>query len=364
MTLTNSTFDVAGQGSGGAESNIGFGAGATGTLTLNGASTYALTSRTGGTTMFLGFEGGSGNLAVNAGSQVSMSTAGNSSLAFVGFSGNGSLNVNGGTFAAADSGTGANENALVLVGYGNGSNGTVTVNNGGVLEANAANGNIGAVVAGLSGGTGALTVSGAGSTVEASTAIGVGANGTLGVVDGGVLEAPSVEASGGGDLFGNSEIEGNLTDSGGQVDVGDGSPFDIASLLVTGNYTQNDNGVLDIDIAGTHAVDDLVVGGSANLTEAMFNFDFGDSFVAQAGDVFRFLTFGGGLTQSNLSFDVIGGTPGLDWAIGHDSDSVYLEVLAPNHNSVPAPGALALLGLGLVGFGAMRRRNAASSSID
>jgi uncharacterized repeat protein (TIGR01451 family) len=111
--------------------------------------------------------------------------------------------------------------------------------------------------------------------------------GTMTLVSPGNFGATSMAISG-GTVTGNGTLTGNVTNSGGSFNPG--AP--VGSINVTGNYTQNSTGIINIDLNGTVAgtqYDQLRVSGAANLGGTL-KATLG--YAPSDGDVFDAVTFG------------------------------------------------------------------------
>jgi hypothetical protein len=110
---------------------------------------------------------------------------------------------------------------------------------------------------------------------------------------GGVLRADLPFNLDGGMLAGTNALSGNVTNSGGVVMPG----TDAASpgvLTISGNYTENSNAVLKIEVGGPLAgagFSQLAVGGAAGLAGSL-NASLTNHYVPSVGTVFPFLTCG------------------------------------------------------------------------
>jgi hypothetical protein len=112
----------------------------------------------------------------------------------------------------------------------------------------------------------------------------------LTLLDGGNLSSSQQFQLLGGALKGTNTFTGNIL-NGGTVNPG----FSPGQLNINGNYTQNSNGVLQIELAGTApgtGFDQLAVSGTASLNGTL-NVTFLNGFQPVISDTFTFLTIGG-----------------------------------------------------------------------
>jgi hypothetical protein len=124
---------------------------------------------------------------------------------------------------------------------------------------------------------------------------------------------------------------------------------------VSGDLTLSDTSILDYELDAPDPVggiggdfmtgiQGLTLDGVLNVTSLGFDF-----LTANVGDQWKLMAYSGTLTDNTLS---LGSMPGLgggrSYAITLTGDSVILSV-------VPEPGALGLLGLGVVAW-ILRRR--------
>jgi uncharacterized protein with beta-barrel porin domain len=136
-------------------------------------------------------------------------------------------------------------------------------------------------------GTGTLILSGV-NTYTGDTNINAGVL----QVDGSIA-SPDTFVNPGGTLRGTGTLGGNLTNSG-IVGPGDSGP---GTLTVNGNYIQNSNGTLQIQIGGTAAGqhDLLSIGGTASLNGTLQLVRL-NNFTGAPGDKIIFLTAAGGVS--------------------------------------------------------------------
>lgn len=168
-------------------------------------------------------------------------------------------------------------------------------------------------------------------------------------------------------LMGSGTVTANVT-SNGMITPG-ASSTSPGTLTITGNYTQNAGGALTIDLGGTAAgqFGVLDVSGSAALNGTL-DFTAVNGFTPGAGDDFTFLLFGSESGDfSNVVFtnwscptqdtctDVFGaGTLTLEIAgttTGGGGGS------GGGGTPTPEPGSVLLLGIGLAGLAALRKRS-------
>ncbi len=194
----------------------------------------------------------------------------------------------------------------------------------------------------------------------------------------------------GGSVYGNGgTIAGSIT-SNGSINIGD-APMAVGFMTFLGNYTQRSLGSLTFDIASATSYDQLSVTGRAQLNGLM-TVDLLNGYLPQIGNQFQIMTFASetgtfssviGLpidsqehfvldyNSTNLTLDVVAGQldgitatglGGNEAFIPSSQDSSYQAWLAGQlsgsgqPSSVPEPSNLLLLGSGVTGIIALRRK--------
>lgn len=193
-------------------------------------------------------------------------------------------------------------------------------------------------------------------------------DGTLVATGAGIIQVS------GGNVFGNGgNLNGNTSNSG-TLNIGDAVKTAGADT-VSGAYTQNSAGALDIDIGGSTAgtkFDQLTVTGAASLNGTL-NLDLINNFVPTVGSMFDILNAS---TLNGTTFATVTGT-GINssehFTVIYNTNNVTLDVVAgmgpllaqnvPLNSPTPEPGSLLLLGTGFAALGTYwrRRRNPESS---
>jgi fibronectin-binding autotransporter adhesin len=283
---------------------------------------------TGGGTVFdtngsLGrFGGSTGTATVGGGTGTSTWT--NSGTLYVGRSGTGVLNINTGGLVTAAALAGGNATSslkfgggtLRITATGSASNTISLLSGGGTLDIPTAGTTftVTSPIAGAGGltktGVGTLTLTGAntytgGTTISEGTLL---ANNTSGSATG----TTTVAVSTAGVLGGTGTVSGNVTSNG---TLAPGSSA--GTLKISGNYTQNAAGKLQIEFASASSFDQLKVGGSATLAGTLELLLLGGYMPAPGAqfDVLDFATLTG-------TFDSIV-LPTLDPALRWDISKIY-----------------------------------------
>ena len=266
---------------------------------------------------------GSGSLSINAGG--SASVTGDVQIAHA-LGSTGSVSVSGGQW---------NIGGELLVAPGGA--GTLTVQSGGSLLSTSGQ------VGGAAGSVASVVVDGVGSNWTATGAIGVGGEGgaaLLMVSDSGAVVASQVNVGVSGTLAGQG-VTANVINNGGTVTPTDGPGL----MVIKGNYTQN-LGTLLFDIDGSSAgqFDQLLVSGLAVFKGGKIEITFGNGFTPLSGEEFDLISATGGLTASNISFDVSGLPSGLKFDDTFGPNGLDLSFVAA---PVPEPAIGLLYGSGL-----------------
>jgi autotransporter-associated beta strand protein len=306
----NATLIANGGSNGGSGGSINFGdhsSGGSATLIANGGSNGGR----GGTIIFRDH---------SSGGTARVEVLGNASLVI-------SLAFNGFNFPAITIGS-IEGTGHVFLGAGSvavGSN-PLSVTFSGVMEAGVVNETIRGSFTKI--GTGTFTLSGA-NTIAGDTNI----NSGVLRVDGSIASANTF-VNRGGSLSGTGTVGGNVS-NGGIVAPGD-SP---GTLHVTGNYSQSNGGVLDIEIASLFSFDQLMVSGTATLGGTL---DVSlDGYTGHAGDIFTILT-SSSLSGNFATIDLPTLGNGLFFTERVTSNDVLLTVNGPT-TGVPDQGSTLLL---------------------
>lgn len=228
------------------------------------------------------------------------------------------------------------------------------------LNANAPGDISGVYVGSRVGGNGIAVVRGTNSLLNGGAFVGVGiatdrvtnaGTGTLTVRDGGVVQADQIRIGDGGLLNGNGTVIGAVVNAGGIIAPGN-SP---GTLTIQGSLQSH--GLIEIQVAGLRPgqFDVLNVLGSAVLAGSKIEFIFENGFLPKTGDSFDFLS---GTTNpvplAGAIYDYTGAGPGFEF----DVDAQTGVFLALNDASppVPEPETYALFGTGLAVLMLLRAR--------
>jgi T5SS/PEP-CTERM-associated repeat protein len=290
------------------DSYVGYQSGSTGTATVSdGESRWSSSGE-----VVIGYEG-AGTVHVLAGGRVT-STGQPLSLGDQA-DGHGTLNVDG-------TGSTVSVGAATI---GRAGTGQVNITGGGELRASSI-----VRIGFLEGSTGSVLVSGSGSRLQSGNAVVVGeigdnGTGTLTVTDGGVVEASfpvlGIHVTDQGSVHGDGTLLGDVTNDG-LVSPG----LSTAALNIDGDYQQRSPGELLIELASVSDFDQLLVTGAATLAGTL-EVTLLDGFAPYGEYFLPILTassvineFGTELLPSlvNVSFDVI-----------YNPTDVVLHIVAP-----------------------------------
>jgi T5SS/PEP-CTERM-associated repeat protein len=237
--------------------------------------------------------------------------------------------------------------------------GTLSVTGGGVVT-------VGGTVFGSTNsitGSSSIRVEGAGSLLDAGgndILLGISNNSldpndpnhgtaTLDVRDAGVVKG-ELTLGYGGTLRGDGTIVGDVLNLGGTILPGN-SP---GTLHVDGNLTQS-GGTIDIEIAGPALFDTIDVTMNVALSNVLIRFIFTGGYAPSEGDSYGFLQAGGSITNSNPAFEVLGLQPGFVFGVSNLGGVLALDA-RNDAVAVPEPATPALLAIGLATVLSSRRR--------
>jgi hypothetical protein len=284
------------------------------------------------------------------------------------------------------------------IGIGAGANGSLSVLSGSSVD------NLGPIVVGANGGKGSFVVSGANSlfssffevttfvgedsssnpgtgtlqvdsqgTISLASPVIIAAGGTLNVLSGGTFSAPSINLSSAGSvnltggivnltggtltdanltLPSTTTLEGTGTLTGNLSNSGNVSPGDAPAILkISGNYSQDSGGVLDIGIGGTTLgtqYDQLNIVGSATLAGSL-DLTLLNNFTPAIGNHFSVISF----ASETGSFSNIG-LPALPAGRYWDTSQLYSSGIISV--VVPEPVSIAIFLLAGADLACRRRR--------
>jgi len=313
---------------------IGLNAGAMGTVTVTGASSQWTL---GGLTV--GASGGQGTLTIADGGVVDSAPG-----ATIGLSAGavGTVTLTGASSQWTLGG--------LTVGA-SGGQGTLTIESGAVVTG--ASG----IVGSSTGSLGTVVVTDAGSTWINTTTLEVGINGTGsltvqngGLVAAGTLQNPETITIG---ALGNVDAKGGTLI--GNI-VNDGTFDPLGTATVDGGFTLNSDGTLSLDVAGTGSGQYGVLDVSGvGAFDGTLSLDFIDGFAPLKGDIFVFID-DNTATFDFANTDILGLKPGFLYSENFSDGQFTLTALNNGQSATPEPGALILLGSGLLGLGVLERR--------
>jgi T5SS/PEP-CTERM-associated repeat protein len=295
----------------------------------------------------------------------------------VGYSGSGTLDINGGTVnVLAGTGTFTSNGTLVTTGQGMGiahnagSDGTVVVEGGGVLNDIASSASIGGMGVGqfgtgeldiLDGGTVAITDGGisAGSSLGGVGTITVGGDGAIGVASSGPPSALLTTSGGGMTLgrFGTGTLVvnagGTVAVSGGGIGVGQSAGAYGFAEINGGLVTDSTNG-LTVGNAGTGTLD--LNSGTISLTGG--GLTVGNS--AGASDLFAMF---GGLVTSSTNGMIVGNLAGATGTLDLQGGTISLAGGMQEGSAATSTG-LITVGNGLLSGSGLTVGNSGAGTLD
>lgn len=278
----------------------------------------------------------------------------------------GNINVSGsGTTITIDgsANTSTNPSDIGFIRIGRAGDGLMNILDGAVVS-NDPNGN---TAIGESrpegGGRGSVVVDGTGSTLNAGVELNIGdrfgrgGQGRLSVQNGGEVVADQINVQEGGVLTGDGTVTGNVT----VFDGGAVAPGLSPGLLIIDGDLFFDGGIMVLEADSLADIDQIQVTGNANFSGGTIEILLG--FVPEPTDILQFFDIAGDtIISPDLIIEVFapegsGVEEGTPIAVQiSDEEPVIVETQVA---SVPEPGTIALIGLGLIGIGFARRKRAA-----
>ncbi len=155
-------------------------------------------------------------------------------------------------------------------------------------------------------------------------------NGEAAIIDlgGGTLDpGDTLNLESGDSLIGSGTLEANLV-NGGTVSPGNSAGI----ITIDGDYTQETNGILDIELGGTTAGtghDQLIVTETATM-QGILNITLLPGFTPQAGDIFFIINhpYSGTGTFDTVNLPDLAG--GLEFEVDFSDPGVTLSVISTN----------------------------------
>jgi uncharacterized protein (TIGR03437 family) len=172
-------------------------------------------------------------------------------------------------------------------------------------------------------------------------ALNIGNLGALGSKQGWIRVWPGGTIKGG-------KIEGTALVNANDAVIVDGSveslfgyvSLDPITMNITGNFQQT-GGTLDLQIGGSQAgqYDQLIVGGSAQITGGTVEVDFIDGFAPSSGDVYNLLSAPGGVSISGTTNTTTGLGAGFTYTTSTSNGEFNLKATSGGTATTSAPPA-------------------------
>lgn len=362
LSLTNSFAHPDGVGI-----TVGRDTNATGRLNVTD-STVQMLGNQGASTLYVGRETGAKGAVSFDNSFVGM--GGTSQSIFIGRDAGteGSLLLGNGSTVQFGVGSG-----YIAIGRSAGSSGEMEITGGSAVRMNQSSSGFVEVGGSYSGktsaGSGRLLIDGTGSFLDVGADIlggtrrvVIGAAHSIGGVssdgghvtvrNGGRLQARTVHVGTNGLLDGNGRISADVLIEGGVLAPGN-SP---GTMRIDNGLTMN-SGRIEIEIGGLEPgeFDVVEVLGGVLFNGGSIVFKFIDGFLAEAGDTVDFLRGASIAGLENVEFSYLGALDGFRFDVSSLGNALRFTALNDAMGSVPAPGALLLLALSLVGLAASRQ---------
>jgi len=245
------------------------------------------------------------------------------------------------------------------------SNGLLNINTGGTVNVTGTDDGEGAVIGLFPGSTGEVIVDGATSSLNVDKELAIGSlvgqpggDGTVTLLNGGVINSALVNVNPTGRLEGNGTINGNVVNNGGTIGPG----LSPGVITINGDFDFID-GLLEIEIGGLNPGSDydvLNILGNATFLGTIA-LTFVDGFAPQTSDTFNFFDIAGTVDPVSI-FDILVGGLELGWefSTGFDANGKFVLTSLSDGVALPAtvpePTTLALIGFGLAGLGLIRRK--------
>ena len=154
----------------------------------------------------------------------------------------------------------------------------------------------------------------------------------------------------GGEISGNGTFNGSVNIAAGVIVTPGNSP---GTLVINGDLNSSGDYVFQIAGAAPGQYDVLQINGTAMFSGGHITFEFTDGYTGNLGDSFGFFVANSSSGGNNLTWSIVGLGAGLGYEFSYAGNTSYLNI-----TTVPEAEtyAMMLVGLGLVGFMARRRK--------